>query len=70
MLELGWAFEFGCNLLSQNLAELHAPLVEGVNLPDHALRIDDVLIEGDQLAERLRRELFEQKGVRRTIALE
>src|SRR6218665_1980054 len=35
------------------LAELHAPLVEGVDAPDRALRERDVLVERDQLTEYL-----------------
>ncbi len=32
------------DVLRENLAELHAPLVERVNVPDHALREDLVLV--------------------------
>ena len=40
--------QFRQNGLGKLLAKLHAPLVEGVDVPDHALREDPVLVEGDQ----------------------
>ena len=40
----------------QLLAELDAPLVEGVDAPDRALREDLVLVERDELAEHGRSE--------------
>ena len=54
MLELGLrqALELGDDALRQNLAQLHAPLVEGIDLPDRALGEDAVLVERDELAER------------------
>ena len=50
------AFELGNDALGERLAQLHAPLVEGIDLPDRALREDAVLVERDQLAERCRRQ--------------
>ena len=38
--------------LRQHLSQFHTPLVERVDIPDHALREYDVLVERDQLAER------------------
>src|SRR5699024_2033000 len=37
--------------LRQLLAQLHAPLVEGVDAPHHALHEGDVLVQRDQLAQ-------------------
>ena len=39
--------------LRQHFSQLHAPLVERVDVPDHALREHDVLVERDQLAQAL-----------------
>src|SRR5262245_32205180 len=57
----GWlrrALELGDDALRELLPELYAPLVERVDVPDHALREDAVLVERDQRPERLRRELL------------
>src|ERR1700758_1323500 len=43
------AFEFADNLLGQNLAEFHAPLIERIDLPDRSLGEDAVLVQGNQL---------------------
>ena len=37
--------------LGEHFAELDAPLVEAVDVPDRTLHEDRVLVEGDQLAE-------------------
>src|SRR5262245_66203026 len=60
--------EFSDNLLRQHLAQLDAPLVEGVNVPDCTLREDDMLVERHELAERCWRELLGEEDVRRAIA--
>ena len=54
MLELGFrrTFELGDDPLGERLAQLHAPLVELIDLPDRALGEDAVLVERDQLAQR------------------
>src|SRR5271166_1054127 len=72
MTKLGFclALEFRDDALGKGLAQLDAPLIERVDVPDGALREDTVLIKCDKLAERLRRELFGQDGVRRAVALE
>ena len=54
----------------EHLAQLDAPLVEGVDPPDRALREDAVLVEGDQRAERVRREPLGEDHVRGPVALE
>ena len=46
--------QLGGDPLGQHLAELDAPLVERVDVPDRALREDAVLVERDELAERAR----------------
>ena len=48
------ALEFRDNALSQHFAQLDAPLVEGIDVPDRALSEDVVLVEGDELAEDFR----------------
>src|SRR5262245_43487753 len=54
------ALELGDDPLRERLPELHAPLIEGVDLPDGALGEDAVLVERDQLAQRSRRQLLQQ----------
>ena len=67
---LGPALELRDDSLGQHLAELDAPLVERVDVPDRALGEHAVLVERDQLAERFRREPLGEDRVRGTIALE
>src|ERR1700720_3127915 len=50
------AFYFGDDALSQNFAELHAPLVERIDLPDRALGKQEMFVQSDKFTERLRRE--------------
>src|SRR5262245_20713418 len=71
MLESGFrlAFELRNNALRQDLAQLNAPLVEWVNVPDDALSEYSVLIQRNELAQRFRREPLGQYHVRRTVAL-
>ncbi len=69
-LGLGLALELGDDLLRQHLAELDAPLIEGVDLPDRALREHAVLVERHQLAQRGRRQAIYHDGVGGAIALE
>src|SRR5437870_3511863 len=68
-LGLGLALKFLDNPLGQYFAKFHTPLVERVNLPDGALGEHAVLVEGDQLAEHVRRELLGEDRVRRAVAL-
>ena len=60
--------EFAHDLLREDLAELDAPLVEGVDVPDDALDEDLVLVERDERAEREGRELVGEQRVRRAVA--
>src|SRR6185312_14083749 len=62
--------EFRDDLLGQDLAQLDAPLIKRIDLPDGSLRKDAVLVERHQLAESLRSQPFSQYHVRRTIAFE
>ena len=43
------ALEFGNDTLGKGFAEFHAPLVEGIDLPNRTLGKYRVLIKGDQL---------------------
>src|SRR5262249_32958603 len=52
----------------ERLAELHAPLIEGVYAPDDALREHAVLVEGDEASERRRIELLEDDQGARAAA--
>ena len=72
MVEFGHClvFQFRDDALCQHLAKLDPPLVERVDIPDRALGEDRVLVEGDQLAKRFRREPLGEDRVRRTVALE
>ena len=70
-LRLGRALELGDDALGQDLAQLHAPLIEGIDLPDRALGEDAVLVEGDELAQGARRQACPAAGcVGRPVALE
>ena len=53
----------------QLLAELDAPLVERIDVPDDALHKDLVLVHGDQRAEVVRRHLGVEDRVGRAVAL-
>ena len=64
------ALEFRDDALGQHLAQLDTPLIERVDVPDGALGEDTLLVEGDQLAERLGREPIGKNGVRRAVAVE
>src|SRR3989440_12289940 len=62
--------KFRNDAVGQYLSQLDAPLVERIDMPDRSLNEDLVLIECDQLAQRLRCQSLHQNGVRRAIALE
>src|SRR5215831_7382253 len=64
------AFQLGDDMAGQHLAQLHAPLIEGVDVPDGALREDAVLIECHERAERLRCQPLGENGARRPVAFE
>ena len=64
------AAELRDDSLRQHFSQFHAPLVERVEVPDHALREHDVLVERDQLPERCGRESRQQNRVGRPVPLE
>src|SRR6266581_2864593 len=64
------AGNFRRSTLGQRLAELHAPLIEGVDVPDRALHEHAVLVERDERAERVWRKPLAKDGVAGTIAFE
>ena len=66
----GGVGEFLEDLAGEDLAELDAPLVEGVDVPDDALGEDLVLVEGDEGAEGAGGELVGEEGVGGVVALE
>src|SRR6202007_2356250 len=63
-------FKLWNDALRQRFPQFHPPLVKGINLPDRALRENTVLVQGDEAAQHLRRELIRKDGVRRPVALE
>src|ERR1700684_831365 len=63
------SLNLGNDVLGQHLAQLNAPLIEGIDLPDGALGEYRVLIERDQLAQRFWCEFFRQEDVGRAVAL-
>src|SRR5579859_5851629 len=67
---VGLALEFGDDALRQRLAQLNTPLVEGVDLPDGALRKDAVLVEGNKLAQNRGSEAVDEDYVGRSVAFE
>ena len=67
---LASVLEFGDDALGQNLAELNAPLVARINVPEHALGEDGMLVKRDQLAQYFRRKLVSQNCVRWPVAFE
>src|SRR4030081_2404272 len=72
MRELGFAFalNLGDDALRKRFAQFNPPLVEGIDVPDHALRKDRVFVKGHQLAKSFRSQSFGEDRVRWTIAFE
>src|SRR5262245_52023166 len=64
------ALEFRNNALGQHLAQLDAPLIEGVDIPDRPLRENGVFVKGDEFAEDFRGESLREDRIRWTVALE
>ena len=60
----------GTKIVRHLLAELHSPLVEGVDAPHDALDERDVLVEGDQLTENRGAKVGGHDRRRRLIAFE
>src|SRR5260370_34634282 len=72
MCELRFVFvlNLGDDALRQRLAQLHAPLIERIDVPDRPLGKDRVLVQSYQLAQGLWRQLFGKDRVRWTITFE
>src|SRR5215469_9517708 len=64
------AVELRNDPFGQYFAELHAPLVEGVNFPNGSLRKNIVFIESNQFPEHVGRQFVSQNHIRRPIAVE
>lgn len=58
------------DLLGQTLPQLDAPLVEAVDVPDRALGKGQVLVVGDEGAERARGDFLREDGRSRSVAEE
>ena len=65
---LGRGFQLRDDALRQRLTELDAPLIEGVDIPDHPLGEHAVLVQRDQLAEILGCEPVREERIRRPVA--
>jgi hypothetical protein len=63
-------FHFGNDALCQRLAQLDAPLIKRVDVPDHALREDNVFVKRDKFTENFWSEPHSENRVRGTVALE
>ena len=70
MLEVGLSvgLKLGDDALGEGFAEFDAPLVEGVDVPDHALGEDAHLVEGDEPAERGGSEFFGEEDIRGAVS--
>src|SRR5437870_2163749 len=69
-LRLGGTFDLRDDALGQNLAQLYAPLIEAIDVPNAALREHAVFIEGYQFPQSFRRQPVGQNRIRRAVALE
>lgn len=67
---MGWIFQFRNDPLSQSFAELDAPLIKRVDVPDNALGKDTVLIERDEGTQDFGSEFLGQNGIGRPVPLE
>src|SRR5687768_1130965 len=56
------------DVVRELFAELYAPLVEGIDAPQHAEHESLVLVERDQFAEMVRVEFPQQDAVARSVA--
>src|SRR5579862_2208740 len=65
---LSFAIELGNDLLCKYLAEFNSPLVERVDVPNDALNENRVLVQGNELAQRFRRQPFRENHVGWTVA--
>ena len=65
---IGPTSEFGYDSLGQHLAQLHAPLVKGVNVPNGALCENVVFVECYQAAQRPWRQALGENDTRGPVA--
>src|SRR4030081_3537419 len=72
MCELRFVFVLNLrdDALRKRLAQLNAPLVKRIDVPDHALCEDGMFVQSYQLAKGFRRQLFSEDRVRWTITFE
>ena len=70
MFEIGSAraFEFGNNFLGKHFAQLDAPLIERINVPNRPLRENAVLVQRNERAQHFGREFIGENDIARTIA--
>ncbi len=59
--------EFRQDLFRQLLSQLHTPLIEGIDIPDHALDEDLVLVQCDQRTQDFRRQPGVEKRIGRPV---
>src|SRR5512147_1968909 len=62
--------EFPDDLRREHLAEFYAPLIERIDVPDHALYEHAVFVQRHQPTQRRGRQCVEQQRVRRPVAFE
>ena len=67
-LQIGRRFQFLDDTLGKLFAKLNAPLVEGVDIPDHSLGKYAVFIESNQCSKRIGTEAFGKNRVGGTVA--
>src|SRR5215472_1405416 len=65
----GLVLQFRRNALGQNFAEFDAPLIERIDVPDHALCEYGMFVERNKLSQYSWREAFRENQVRRTVAV-
>src|SRR5262249_40365040 len=64
------ALQFGNDRLRQRLAQLDAPLIERVDVPNDALGVDAMLVKCDELTQCFRGEPIGENRVRWPVTLE
>lgn len=61
--------QFPQHRAGQLLAQFHAPLVEGIHVPDNPLDKDPMLVQGDERTQGAGCQALEQQGVAGPVAL-
>src|SRR5262245_19217159 len=62
--------KFRNDSLSQDLSKFDAPLIKGINVPDHALRENGMLVKRNKPSQRLGCEPLYKNRVGRSVAFE